>query len=439
LEKIGRKLQQKNTVIMNKEKIKELTLKLIFSKENSTFIFKLSGMFLNFFVTLLITNYFGGSSYGLFSLALTFQQFLVMFFSLGIPSAFIAFTGEFNSEKQNKGFLVKSYKISFLIGIIPILLLYFGAIHVANFYGKPDFEIYLKIAITFLLVAVFHEININYLLSVRKIKWYGVFYFLLPNFLFLLLILLFYNLLLPNHYVMLAYGLSILATVLLSLYLIFKNREIEKTAIKTKAILTKSIPMMLSGFFLILLNWTDVLMLGKFESERNIGIYNASFKLGYLTLFFVTAMGALIIADVAKFYTVKDFGMLKKIINKATQLTIFFTLPVALTLIFFSEYLLGFFGSEFKEGRIALILITLGAFFNAATGNVDQILNMTGNEKKVIQVMVVGFLFNVALNFLLIPKYGYEGAALSSFLVNVIVNTIFVFVIRKRLGFYTFI
>jgi O-antigen/teichoic acid export membrane protein len=317
--------------------------------------------------------------------------------------------------------------------------LYFGAIHVANFYGKPDFEIYLKIAITFLLVAVFHEININYLLSVRKIKWYGVFYFLLPNFLFLLLILLFYNLLLPNHYVMLAYGLSILATVLLSLYLIFKNREIEKTAIKTKAILTKSIPMMLSGFFLILLNWTDVLMLGKFESERNIGIYNASFKLGYLTLFFVTAMGALIIADVAKFYTVKDFGMLKKTINKATQLTIFFTLPVALTLIFFSEYLLGFFGSEFKEGRIALILITLGAFFNAATGNVDQILNMTGNEKKVIQVMVVGFLFNVALNFLLIPKYGYEGAALSSFLVNVIVNTIFVFVIRKRLGFYTFI
>lgn len=72
------------------------------------------------------------------------------------------------------------------------------------------------------------------------------------------------------------------------------------------------------------------------------------------------------------------------------------------------------------------------------TGNVDQILNMTGNEITVRNVMFIGFLVNVILNFILIPLYGYEGAAFSSLLVNVIVNSIFVLLIKKKLGFFTF-
>lgn len=420
-------------------KIKDLITKIIFLKENSIFIFKLSGMFLNFFVTLMITNLFGSPSYGLFSLALTIQQFLVMLFSLGIPSAFISFISNFDSEEKNKGFMLKSYKISFLIGIIPIIILLLLSNQIALFYGKPDFDIYLKISFSFLLFSVFHEININYFLSLNKFKLYGLLYFVIPNLLFLILVFAFHHLSLPNYTTILAYVLSISLTVLISLFISLNKRKIVKVDIKTKAILSKSIPMMLSGFFLILLNWTDVLMLGKFESEKNIGIYNIAFKLGCLTLFFVAAMGSLIIADVSRLYNQKDFRTLKTTINKATQLTIALTLPIAFVLIFFADFLLGFFGMEFKEGKTALILITCGALFNASTGNVDQILNMTGNEKKVLKIMFIGFVINVLLNFILIPKYGFEGAAFASFLVNIVVNTIFVIVIRKRLGFYTFI
>ena len=196
--------------------------------------------------------------------------------------------------------------------------------------------------------------------------------------------------------------------------------------------------MMASGFFLILLNWTDVLMLGKFESERNIGIYNGAFKIGYLTLFFVMAMGSIIVADISKYFNNNQFKELHNTVKKATQVTAVLTIPVAIFIIIFSEQLLSLFGSEFIEGKIALIFITIGALYNALTGNVDQLLNTTGNQISVRNIMFFGFVINVVLNLVLIPIYGINGAAFSSLVVNIIVNTIFIVVIKKKFGFYTF-
>lgn len=424
--------------MVNTNKIAEFINKIIFRKGGSTFFFKLMGMALNFSVTLVITNLFGSSSYGLFALALTILQLIVMFFSLGIPSAFIAFTGTFTSKEQNKGLLLKSYKISFLVALIPLVLLFLFSKEIALFYDKPDLTKFLKVVFASLLFFVFHEINVNYFLSVKKFFIYGLLYFIFPNLFFLLLIVVFKVLNFESFTTILAYSLSVVITVSISLVLVFKNSTYKKVELKNLEILRKSVPMMISGFFLILLNWTDVLMLGKFETEDNIGIYNVAFKLGYLTLFFVTAMGSVIITDISEKFNLKDYLGLKRTINKATQFTIILTLPIALLLIFCSSFFLSFFGEEFIQGKRALILITLGALYNAMTGNVDQVLNMTGNEIIVRNIMFIGFLVNVILNLILIPLYGYEGAAFSSLLVNIIVNSIFVLVIKKKLGFFTF-
>lgn len=424
--------------MIKSDKIVVLLKNVFFKKGGSTFAFKLLGMFLNFSVTLVITNLFGSSSYGLFALALTLLQLLVMFFSLGIPSAFIAFSGGFDSEEQNRGLLLKSYKISFLTAIIPIILLLLFSQEIAFFYDKPDLTNFLKIVFASLIVFVFHEINVNYFLSIKKFLTYGLLYFVFPNLFFLILVFIVNIVKLESSTIMLAYALSFGLTVILGLGMAFRKASYKKISLQNIEILKKSIPMMISGFFLILLNWTDVLMLGKFETEENIGIYNIAFKLGYLTLFFVTAMGSVIITEVSEKFYLKDFLGLKRTINRATQITIVLTLPIALLLISFSSFFLSFFGNEFIQGKWALILITLGALFNAMTGNVDQILNMTGNEITVRNVMFIGFLVNVILNFILIPLYGYEGAAFSSLLVNVIVNSIFVLLIKKKLGFFTF-
>lgn len=196
---------------------------------------------------------------------------------------------------------------------------------------------------------------------------------------------------------------------------------------------------MVGTMFLLLLNWTDILMLGRMESEENIGIYNAAFKIGYLALFFIASMNIVVMPKISELFHQNRFAEMKKVINRATQIVIVLTMPLALVIVLFSEEILGIYGDVFVEGSTCLIIITLGALFNAMTGNVDQILNMTNNQNIVKNVFFIGFLLNVVLNLFLIPRYGINGAALASFITNVIVNSIFVYIIKKQLGFYTFI
>lgn len=415
-------------------------LKNFFTKKGGhTFFFRIFGMLFNFLITIYITNLYGSSSYGLFALSLTILQLMVMFFSFGIPSAFISFSGAFKSEELNKGLLLKSYKIIFILTVLPVLLLAFNSENIALFFNKPELTSFLKVVFLSLIFLVFHEINSNYFLSVKKFFWFGLIYFVFPN-LFFLIFLVFsktYNL--SDYFILLSYTTAIIITVVISIFVIFKKRQYSKVTIRSKEILKKALPMMASGFFLILLNWTDVLMLGKFETDRNIGIYNAAFKVGYLTLFFVMAMGSIILADISEHFNNKSFKKLHHTIKKATQITALLTVPLALVLIVFNEKILSLFGPEFVEGKMALIFITSGALFNALTGNVDQLLNMTDNQITVRNIMFIGFLINVILNLILIPIYGINGAAFSSLIVNIIVNTIFVIIIKKKFGFYTFI
>ncbi|MDP5001477.1 MAG: polysaccharide biosynthesis C-terminal domain-containing protein, partial [Flavobacterium sp.] len=75
--------------------------------------------------------------------------------------------------------------------------------------------------------------------------------------------------------------------------------------------------------------------------------------------------------------------------------------------------------------------------FSAMAGNVDQILNMTNNQVLLRNITILSFFVNISLNFLLIPYYGINGAAFASLISNVVINTLCLYYIKKKLGFYT--
>ena len=411
----------------------------ILSKGGTTFLFRMVAMVFSFVTMSFITNFFGDSVFGSYTIVLTILQITVMVFALGIPNAFVVFASGYNSEEKTKGLLLRVLKINLLSALIPLTVFLLGASFISeNIFQKANLIPYFIVVAFSVPFMIIHETICYYFISIQKIVTYGLFIFILPNVLFLLLLIAFYFLKLDSFYTFLAYTGSIALTVIIGGIVIFSKNKIIKPTISTKEILNKSLPMMMSGIFLLLLNWTDILMLGRIESESQIGIYNVAFKVGYLALFFVVSMNVVIMPKVSELFFEKNFAEMRKVINKATQIVIMLTLPLALIIIFLSEFLLSSFGEAFVAGKTTLIIITLGALFNAMTGNVDQILNMTNNQVKVRNVFFIGFLFNVGFNLLLIPKYGIEGAATASLITNIIVNLIFVYIIKKKLGFYTF-
>lgn len=421
-------------------KTKKKTVNDLFYKGGFSFLFRMVAMVFSFFSIWFITNFYGEAVYGTYALVLTVLQILAMLFALGIPNAFVSFAGGINNNDQLKGLLIKSGKIILISAAIPMIGFSFGAEFFAQtVFHKPSLFHYFLIVAFSIPFMIFHEIICYYFMSMKKIISYGLFFFVLPAVLFALFLVVFYYYKLGAIFTFVAYVSAIIMTVLVALGLLFyKKTTISYPVISNKKIVATSFPMMISGIFLLLLNWTDILMLGRIESESQIGIYNAAFKLGYLTLFFVLSMNVIIMPRVSSLFHEHNFVEMKKVINRSTQLVIALTLPLAGGIIFFSDDLLLFFGDGFSAGKTTLIIITLGSLFNAMTGNVDQILNMTNNQKKVRNIFFFGFLLNVVLNFGLIPLYGIEGAAWASLTTNVVVNLVFVIVIKKKLGFYTF-
>ncbi|WP_369752894.1 flippase [Flavobacterium sp. WC2409] len=416
------------------------TIQYLLSQGGFSFLFRMFAMVFSFISMWFITNFYGEADYGTYALALTVLQILAMVFALGVPNAFVSFAGRIDNVEKLKGLLLKSGAIVLISSLFPILCFSFGAQFFSEtVFQKPSLLNYFLVVSFSIPFMIFHEIICYYFISVKKIIAYGLFFYIFPSVSFALFLVAFYYYNLTGFFTFLAYVSSIILTVLIALVVLFyKKTKITFPEIRSKEILKKSFPMMVSGIFLILLNWTDILMLGRIESESQIGIYNTAFKLGYLTLFFVLSMNVIIMPKVAALFHQNNFSEMKKVINRSTQLVIVFTIPLAIGIIFFSENLLRLFGEGFIAGKTTLILITLGALFNAMTGNVDQILNMTNHQKGVRNIFFFGFLMNVALNLGLIPSYGIEGAALASLITNVVVNIVFVIVIKKKLGFFTF-
>jgi O-antigen/teichoic acid export membrane protein len=194
---------------------------------------------------------------------------------------------------------------------------------------------------------------------------------------------------------------------------------------------------MFSGIMVLLLNWTDILMLGVMKSEKEVGIYNAAFKIGFIVLIIISTINVIIVPKISELFQEGKFIELKKLLNRSTQLITILTLPVVLVLVIFGKYILAQFGNEFILGYNVLIIITLSSFYSSICGNVDQILNFTNNQSVLMKINIFSLVLNIILNFFLIDNYGIEGAATASLISTIFLNTFCVIYIKRKLGFYT--
>jgi O-antigen/teichoic acid export membrane protein len=109
--------------------------------------------------------------------------------------------------------------------------------------------------------------------------------------------------------------------------------------------------------------------------------------------------------------------------------------PLALVMIFYGEPLMqSVFGEAFSRGAIALAILSGAQVINAATGSVNDLLNMTGHERDTMMGMIVGVVANVVLNFLLIPMWDITGAALATGASLILWNIVLVIQVQRRIG-----
>lgn len=414
--------------------------KKIISSSGINFVFRIFGLGTSFLTSVLITRFFGVATFGNYSLVFALSQLIALFFTLGIPNTLIKIIGNhrFNLY-QAKRLLIKGLKGSLVISIIPVLFFYFGKGFLAQtIFHNAELVNYFLIAAISIPLFIVHEIFLYFLIATKNFMKYNLFMFVIPNILLMAFIALFHYTGQANHYTFIAFAAAILVTVISEAITIFElNPQKEIISISTVELIKTASPLLFSGLFMYLLNYTNVIMLGVMTNDEQVGIYNIAYKIGSVGFLVIVSVSTIITPRMAELYGQREFEQLKKLTHNSTRLIAVLSIPIVLMLIVFNKYILSYWGSDVVEGGPTLIIVSVGVLFSAMAGNVDQILNMTENQKILRNITIFSFFVNLALSYILIPKYGIEGAALASLVTNVLINLLCMYYIKKKLGFYT--
>ena len=406
------------------------------------FILRILGMLLAYGAMMYISNMYGAAAYGRYSISLTLWQFLVLVFSLGLPNTIVKLTADHRFYKDGKPqnqYLNKSLILVVFSGVLCALLLFFSKEWLALTVFKDRYLIgYFKILSYFIVFGILYFFLLEFIRGKKSFTRFSVFQNVLPYLILIPLLFFFkkYNLSESNIIFAYAFSLSILGLILLVYYPRKTNLE---TNYSYKSIFSLSLPLLFSAAFIFISNWTDIFMLGNMVSKKDVGIYNASYKLASIALVVINSINIILAPKISDLFSRDKIDEINIEVQKATKLVSLITIPMVLVLIIFSEQLLSLFGPEFVEGKSALIIISVGLLFNALSGSVGQILSMTNHQKTLRNYTIVSAVLNIIMNYFFIKSYGFVGAALASVISNIFLNTICIIYIKKKFNFYTFL
>lgn len=194
-------------------------------------------------------------------------------------------------------------------------------------------------------------------------------------------------------------------------------------------------PLALVASMHMLLQHTDLVMLGWFSTSENVGIYRVAVQGAAIVGFGLNAMNMVVAPEFARLYAGGDFARLQRTVTNCARVVLLLTLPIVVLLALFAgPVIVLVFGAEYSAGQFPLALLAAGQLGNALFGSVGFLLNMTGHERDAARGLVIAAVVNVMLNLALIPALGVNGAALATAFSLIMWNVLLWRAVRIRLG-----
>jgi len=180
-----------------------------------------------------------------------------------------------------------------------------------------------------------------------------------------------------------------------------------------------------------------ILVLGWLGTDADVAVLQIAQNGSMLVVLSLTIINSVIGPHITHVHRDKDRARLQRLYRQSARGALIIALPIALPLIFFGEPIIHLvFGEAYADSAVwSLAILATGQLVNVAFGSVGLFLIMSGYEGDSLMGQVVGLTVNAVVAFLLIPRYGVDGAALSSAIGIVTWNVFLAFRFSQRLGF----
>ncbi|MEE0935222.1 MAG: flippase [Methanobrevibacter sp.] len=403
-------------------------VKTIFKNMSWLFVSQIIAAICGFVWTILIARYLSVSDYGIMNFAISFTGIIAITMDLGISTHIIRHIAtDFDSAPKYLGNAIPLKSIfSFLTILLALIIL---IIMKCN-------EFTIQITLLFTIERIFSSMISLFNGSLQAIEEGK--YQAIGNILLNSLLLIFILLSIIDNFGLYGITLAYVAAnffVVIFQYIVVKKRitkpKFELNIEFCKKITLYSIPFALTSFFGMIIYSADMVMLTSMVGSYENGIYSAAYKLiSVLTLFF-GVYTAVIFPVMSRFYK-NEKNLLVISFEKSLKYIMLIIIPITFaTMLYSNDIVVLFFGQKYSPTSTVLSILMWTVSLGFINGVCQNLLNASHKEKYVTLIFLVATLANIILNFLIIPKYSYNGAAMTTVLSEMILFSLYIYSIYK--------
>lgn len=382
---------------------------------------------MTFFLFVYVARILGATQYGEFNFALSFVILFSIFSDLGLSKVIIRELSQ-DKEKEKEYPNLLSLKI-FLLGASLI------TVFLSSFFVTQDHYIRNLIWILAFYIGIGNFFNIFYafLQARQKMEYEAAAKILETVFYVGAGFLVIFNFPSAKN---LAIGYFVSIFAFLFLFLIFFHSRIFRLNLGWntgiwKKYLGISWPLALTAVFSSVYSQTDTVMLGSSGQITQVGWYQAAYRIIAATLIPATIISTSFFPMLNRAFK-ESKEKFQRIWNFHTESMVYLAIPLVVGGIILAPRIIDYiFNPTFGPSVLAFQILIITAGLTILQTPFYHSLIVCDQQKKIFYAVLAGAIFNVILNWILIPRYSLYGAAWATVITLFLIVSVIAGFVRK--------
>lgn len=382
--------------------------------------------------TILLARLFPPEEVGIFYLALGAMYIAAIFSDLGLNASFRRYFPFFlgkGDKRAAHNLFFSSYIFTGGLSILVAAALFLLSWPIADFYGAPALAPVLQFLSLFLATSTYFGLNTAFLTGLKKYREVNIINNGQNILKLLLTVALFFYFGQDAIAMAVAFTASYFVFVIVSFW--FVKKELGRNGLGGHgfdlrgkiSMLREVVPFGLALALVAEINniafYTDRMMMGYLidpgQAIAQIGVYSIALSLALFVPLFPGAISGIFSPIITGMYGKGDKEGMGRMAKTAVRWNIFLLAPITTVMIIFAEDIMQMlYGAAYAGGAFVLAVFSAGVFLRqlaTVQGTVLEAMRMVRVE---FYVAITSVVLNLALNWLLIPEYGMDGAAVAS-------------------------
>ncbi|MEK6984300.1 MAG: flippase [Nanoarchaeota archaeon] len=388
---------------------------------------------LQFIVLLYAARLLSQEHFGKFSFAISLSLIAIVLADLGINTLLV------REISRNRKLASKYFANAIITKIVLSLVTFFCIIIILNLLSYPqDTRNIVYIIWTFTILSTFTELFYSIFRAFEKMFYDAalkVLRMLLLTFAGLYVLFKGYGVFAFSYTFVVVELIVVIAAFAIALKKFIKLELIIDLSF-IKSLVEKAFPFGFALVFGMIYFFIGSVMLSKIKGDVEVAIYSVAYNIALGILFIPTVYTNAIYPVLSKYYKEKRLE-LKLLYEKSLKYLYITGLPISIGGFLLADKIIYFFyGAAYSGSIIALQIISMFLFikfinflFGTLLSSIDQ-----QNKRLIGQGITAGF--NVLLNLLLIPRFGYVGAAWSTLITEIFLFVIYYWNVSRSWYFY---